>query len=81
MPIKLTNKTAGSPVPERIGFYQMVVSRIEHGSVKPADLVVAFTEGTEVVDAIKGVGFIADPRGNPARAMPLAMPGMDMPGK
>ncbi|HUT90393.1 MAG TPA: M56 family metallopeptidase, partial [Thermoguttaceae bacterium] len=66
MPIKLTEQVAASTVPDMIAVYETTVSRIECGTVRPADVVVPFIEGMKVVDTIEGVTYVADAQGNPA---------------
>ncbi len=66
MPIKLTESTAASPVPDRFTVSQVTVSRIECGAVKLADLFIPFPEGTRVVaDVIKGATYVVDAQGHP----------------
>ena len=65
MPIKLREESAASSAPETIAVQEITVRRIEHGTVKPADLNVPFTKGMEVVDAIKGITYHTDAQGNP----------------
>jgi len=59
MPVKLREEIMSSSAPELISVQEMQVTRIEHGNVKPANLVVPFTKGMKIVDAIKGVNYIA----------------------
>jgi hypothetical protein len=65
MPIRLMETTAVGHSP-RVAAMEISVSRIECDAVRPNDLVVPFTEGMEIVDAIKGVAYAADAHGNPA---------------
>jgi len=66
MPIKIHEEICASPSAETFAVYETVVVKIEHGKVTPADLHVPFTKGMQVVDAIKGVTYIADVNGDPA---------------
>ncbi len=43
------------------GFYEMSIETIQIGKLKEAELVVDFPAGTEVVDAIQGLIYFADP--------------------
>jgi hypothetical protein len=75
MPTKLVVRIAGAPAPNNIDVYEIVVSRMEHGTVKPADLAVPFTEGMTIVDAIKGRAYVADAHGNPEKPIPTVRDG------
>ena len=72
MPTKLTETLAASTVPDRISVWAIKVLRIERGTVKPADLMVRFTEGMNIVDVIEGVTYVADAQGNPAGPVKFA---------
>ena len=76
MPTKMRMQIAAST---RIGplimVYDMTISRIEHNTVRPTDLEVAFRKGMIVVDAVKGVHYIADANGAPTETpKPLIEP-------
>jgi beta-lactamase regulating signal transducer with metallopeptidase domain len=66
MPIKLTEMVATSSAPGSVSMVEIKVLRIEGGTVRPADIVVQFTEGMEVIDTIVAVRYVADARGKPA---------------
>jgi len=72
MPIKLRETGFMSLFPDTVGVRETEVLRIEQGTVTRADLMVPFTEGMEVIDAIKGVRYVADAQGNPAGPVKLA---------
>ncbi|WP_417387903.1 hypothetical protein [Gimesia sp.] len=65
MPIQLREEILASSAPKTIAVHEIKVTRIEHGKVKPADLVVPFTEDMTIVDAIKGVTYVTDKAGKP----------------
>ncbi|MAX38554.1 MAG: hypothetical protein CME33_18525 [Gimesia sp.] len=65
MPIQLREEILASPAPKTIAVHEIKVTHIEHGKVKPSDLVVPFTEGMTIVDAIKGVTYVTDEDGKP----------------
>ena len=74
MPIEIIFSRALSamPQPHTVAVWDIRVSRIEFGTVKPADLVVPFTKGMQIVDAIKGITYRADANGNPSgKIVPL----------
>jgi beta-lactamase regulating signal transducer with metallopeptidase domain len=72
MPIKIREEVAASSVPNMISVTQWKVTRIEHGTVKPADLVVPFTEGMHVDDTVLGISYTADAQGRPTGGVKLA---------
>jgi beta-lactamase regulating signal transducer with metallopeptidase domain len=72
MPIKLTQEIGASTVPNLVNVDQVVVSRIEHGTVRPTDIEVPFTEGMQIVDTIEGVRYVADAEGKPNGPVELA---------
>jgi hypothetical protein len=75
MPIKLKLMISASTLPDAISVNEMKVSQIEYGNVTPSDLTVVFTKGMQIVDAVKGVAYIADANGDPAGPVqPLGMP-------
>ncbi|QDT40027.1 hypothetical protein Pan241w_00800 [Gimesia alba] len=57
MPVKLREEIMSSSAPEILSTQEIEVTRIEHGTVKPADLAIQFTEGMKIVDAIKGESY------------------------
>ncbi|WP_417392116.1 hypothetical protein [Gimesia sp.] len=65
MPIQLREEILASPAPKTIAVHEIKVTHIEHGKVKPTDLVVPFTEGMTIVDAINGVTYVTDEDGKP----------------
>ena len=72
MPVRLREEQAHSAIPDRITVLETTVSRIEHGTATPADIKVEFTEGTQIVDTIEGVRYVADAQGKPAGPVKLA---------
>jgi hypothetical protein len=66
MPTKLREEVWASSVPDRIVVEEIEATDIKIGAVTPEDLHVPFTEGMQIVDAIKGVSYVADARGDPA---------------
>jgi hypothetical protein len=66
MPIKMRFSISASsaPVPN-FSVYDMAVTKIEYGAVTDADLMLPFTEGMKVVDAIEGVTYRAGADGSP----------------
>ncbi|WP_417376261.1 hypothetical protein [Gimesia maris] len=65
MPVEIREDTMSSSAPDIISTQEIKVTRIEHGKVKPTDLVVPFTEDMTIVDAIKGVTYVTDEDGKP----------------
>lgn len=65
MPIQLREEILSSSAPKTIAVHGIKVTRIEQGKVKPADLIVPFTEDMTIVDAIKGVTYVTDKAGKP----------------
>ena len=65
MPVVLKIMIDSSAIPGIVTVDSYVVSHIEHGSVTPKDIEVHFPENTDVVDAIRGVTFVAGPDGRP----------------
>ena len=80
MPTKLREEVWASSVADQIAVYEIEASDFKVGTVTAEDLHVAFTEGMDIVDAVKGVNYIADANGNPAGPVkpvlgaPLAKP-------
>jgi len=66
MPTKLKEEVWASSVPDQIVVYDIRATDIKTGTVTPEDLHVPFTEGMQIVDAVKGVSYVADAQGNPA---------------
>lgn len=66
MPTAVDEEILASSAPEIMNVYSLYISKIEHGKVTTDDLLVRFTEGMEIVDALQGVTYIADARGMPA---------------
>jgi hypothetical protein len=56
---------ASSSIPDQINVYTMQITNVEFGTVIDSDVAIIFPEGTEVVDAIKGITYKTDARGNP----------------
>ncbi|NLF07236.1 MAG: M56 family metallopeptidase [Pirellulaceae bacterium] len=65
MPMKLAMRTEASSVPDLIALYKIKVLRMEHGAVKPSDLMIPFDEGMQIQDTVEGVIYTADVEGNP----------------
>jgi hypothetical protein len=72
MPTRLQEVRRGSRLdPGTASCYQITVSSIEQGRVVPEDLYLEFPRGTEVVDAIRGVGYVVGPHGEETQLEPL----------
>jgi len=73
MPIRMLIRLRSSFHPEIETFFRMSISDITHGQVSEADMFLRFPEGTSVVDAIAGVSYRTDARGNaiPSTIQPL----------
>jgi hypothetical protein len=70
MPTKLKEIIGASPLgPNVVNIWETEVHKIESGTVTPEDLEIKFPEGTEVIDAIKGLRYLTDANGNPAGAV------------
>jgi hypothetical protein len=68
MPTKLRESVrASSTGPDRVAVWETEITKIEADTVSPNDLVVPWPEGTEVVDAIKGVAYVIGPDGEHLR--------------
>ena len=65
MPVRFTHTIASSAAPDICNIHNTEILQIEHGKVVPKDLKVLFPEGTRVVDAVRGVTYVADRYGNP----------------
>lgn len=66
MPTKLKEVLGASTGQENsVTVYETEILRIEHGTVKPEDLIVPFKEGMQVVDAIEGIAYVVDTDGSP----------------
>lgn len=67
MPMRIIRECHASVLPhETVTVMEIQVTHMEYGKVTPDDLVVPFSEGMEIVDAIKGITYVADANGNPA---------------
>lgn len=66
MPMRITEELAASPAPKTFSVLNTTVKSIEQGVVSKSDLLVPFSEGIQVVDAIKAVTYTADANGSPA---------------
>ena len=66
MPMRITEEIAASPAPNTFAVYNTTVKSIEQGVVSESDLLVPFSKGIQVVDAIKAVTYTADANGSPA---------------
>jgi len=64
MPTKLKTVVRDSSMPGKFSIRRVSVSDISHGSVTESDVSLTFPEGTEVVDAIEGVAYKTDAKGN-----------------
>jgi len=53
------------------------ISEISHGNVTKADVTLQFSEGTEVVDVLKGISYKTDARGNPIQSTIEPLYGLD----
>jgi thiol-disulfide isomerase/thioredoxin len=72
MPTKLKEQVcASSTGPEHIVIWETEVTKIEAGTVTADDLIVLLPEGTEVVDALRGMSFVVGPGGDRSRFRPL----------
>ncbi|EDL60855.1 hypothetical protein PM8797T_09054 [Gimesia maris DSM 8797] len=65
MPVEIREDTMTSSLPQSISTLEIKITRIEQGKVKPADLVVPFSDGMMIVDTIKGVSYVSDDAGKP----------------
>ena len=65
MPTKLKFVTQLSHPDDNFNIKKVIVTDISHGTVTKADVTLKFPEGTEVVDAINGISYKTDARGNP----------------
>jgi beta-lactamase regulating signal transducer with metallopeptidase domain len=72
MPSVLRETSAHSLSPDEIEVLETKASRIESGAVKPSDIQVRFPEGMKVIDAIEGVEYVVDAKGNPAGPVKIA---------
>ena len=65
MPTKLKEHIRASTGKGTGNVYDITVTKIEAGNVTPEDLVVEFPSGTQVVDAIKRISYVAGDDGTP----------------
>jgi hypothetical protein len=62
---------------DQINVYSLNISDIEFGTVKQSDVEIVFPEGTEVVDAINGISYKTDDRGEPVESTIEPLYGLD----
>jgi hypothetical protein len=62
---------------DQINVYSSTVSNVEFGTVKQSDVEIVFPEGTEVVDAINGISYKTDARGEPVESTIEPLYGLD----
>jgi WD40 repeat protein/beta-lactamase regulating signal transducer with metallopeptidase domain/uncharacterized GH25 family protein/glutathione peroxidase-family protein len=62
MPVKMVSKSLSSL--NILTVVETNILRMESGNVKPADLLLPFTEGMQVADIIEGATYTADAQGN-----------------
>jgi len=75
IPTKITeivgSSSFGPEMPDAVNVIETTVQNIRVGAVTALDLVVEFPEGTEVVDAIDGVGYTIGADGQRTDSNPL----------
>jgi len=77
MPTRLKAVTHSVALPDKFSIRKVNVTDIKHGSVTRADVSLKFPEGTEVTDAINGIAYKTDARGNPIQSTIEPLYGLD----
>ena len=77
MPVSLKIVSQSVAIPDKFSIKKVKISDMIHGNVTESDIFLEFPEGTEVTDAINGIAYKTDTKGEPIQSTIEPLYGLD----